>query len=106
MLKKYVERYDSDLYKLSNASYTKIPTGIYIESYELKSFEASIIGKLRMKYPKSHHKTATPAFYFPDVSAIESRGLVSKIVSETEYEDYVLVTWSFRAMLEQDFSYQ
>jgi Methyl-accepting chemotaxis protein-like, first PDC sensor domain len=106
ILKKYVERYDRDLFKLANTTYTKIPTGIFIESYELKAFEASIIGKLWMKYPKSLYKTAAPAFYFPDVSAIESRGLVSEMVSETEYEDYVLVTWNFRATLEQNFSYQ
>jgi hypothetical protein len=106
ILKKYMERYDQDLYKLTNAIYIKIPTGIFIESYELNPFEASIIGRLWMKYPKSLYKTVPPAFYFPDVSAIESRGLVSEIVSETEYEDYVLVTWNFRATLEQNFSYQ
>ena len=106
ILKKYVERYDRDLYKLTNTTYTRIPTGIFIESYELGSFEASVIGKLWMKYPKSLYETAPPAFYFPDVSAIESRGLVSEIVSETEYKDYVLVTWNFRATLEQNFSYQ
>ncbi len=106
ILKKYVDRYDQDLYKLASTIYTKVPTGIFIESYELKPFEASIIGKLWMKYPKSLYTTAPPAFYFPDVSAIESRGLVSQIVSETEYDDYWLVTWSFRATLEQDFSYR
>ena len=106
ILKKYTERYDQDLYKLTNTTYTRIPTGIFVESYELGSFEASLIGKLWMKYPKNLYKTAPPAFYFPDVSAIESRGLVSEIVSETEYEDYVLVTWNFRATLEQNFSYQ
>jgi len=103
--KKYTNRYDQDLYKLANTTYTKVPTGIFIESYELKPFEASIIGKLWMKYPKSLYTKAPPAFYFPDVSAIESRGLVSQIVSETEYDDYILVTWSFRATLEQHFSY-
>ena len=106
ILKKYVERYDQDLYKLTNATYTRVPTGIFIESYELNSFEASIIGKLWMKYPKELYETAEPAFYFPGVSAIESRGLVSRIVSEVEYADHVLVTWQFRATLEQDFSYQ
>ncbi|MDX1410366.1 MAG: hypothetical protein R3330_19580, partial [Saprospiraceae bacterium] len=106
ILKKYVERYDRDLHKLANTGYTRIPTGIFIESYELKSFEASIIGKLWMKYPKSLYKTAPPAFYFPGVSALEPRGLVSEKVSETEYQDYVLVTWNFRATLEQNFSYQ
>jgi hypothetical protein len=106
ILKKYVERYDHDLYKLANTTFEKIPTGIFIESYELKSFEASIIGKLWMKYPKRLYETAPPAFYFPDVSAIEVRGLTSDLISETEFEDYVLVTWRFRATLEQDFSYQ
>ena len=106
ILAKYTERYDQDLHKLANTRYAKVPTGIFIESYELKSFEASIIGKLWMRYPKNLYRTAPPAFYFPDVSAIESRGLVSQIVSETEYEDYILVTWRFRATLEQDFSYE
>lgn len=106
IMNKYLERYDQDLYKLTNQTYTRIPTGIFIESYELNSFEASLIGKLWMKYPKDLYKTSPPAFYFPDVSAIESRGLVSEVVAETEYEDHVLVTWQFRATLEQDFSYQ
>jgi hypothetical protein len=106
VLKKYIERYDQEHYKLTNKNYTRVPTGIFVESYELKSFEASVIGKLWMKYPKSLYKTAPPAFYFPGVSAIESRGLVSEKISETEYEDYILVTWNFRATLEQNFSYQ
>jgi hypothetical protein len=104
--KKYTERYDQYLNKLANTTYTKVPTGIFIESYELKSFEASIIGKLWMKYPKSLYASAPPAFYFPDVSAIETRGLVSQIVSETEADNHILVTWNFRATLEQDFSYR
>jgi hypothetical protein len=65
-----------------------------------------VIGKLWMKYPRVLYKTAPPAFYFPDVSALETRGLSTELVSEVEYEDYVLVTWSFRATLEQRFSYQ
>ena len=104
--KKYTERYDQYLNKLANTTYTKVPTGLFIESYELKSFEASIIGKLWMKYPKSLYASAPPAFYFPDVSAIETRGLVSQIVSETEADDHILVTWNFRTTLEQDFSYR
>ncbi len=106
ILKKYVEKYNRDLQKLTNATYTQVPTGIFIESYEVNSFEASIIGKLWMKYPMTLYDEAPPAFYFPGVSAIESRGLVSELVSETRYQDYVLVTWKFRATLEQDFSYQ
>jgi hypothetical protein len=106
ILKKYTERYDRDLFKAANTNYTKVPTGIFVESYELKPFESSIIGKLWMKYPKSLYRTTPPAFYFPGVSAIESRGLLSEILSETEYDDHILVTWSFRATLEQDFSYK
>jgi hypothetical protein len=106
ILKKYVEKYDRDLYKLTNATYTQVPTGVFIESYEVNSFEASIIGKLWMKYPKELYNRAPPAFYFPGVSAIESRGLVTELVSETPYEDYILVTWKFRGTVEQDFSYQ
>ncbi len=106
ILKKYTDRYDQDLEKLTNSTYIKVPTGIYIESYELGSFEVSVIGKLWMKYPKDLAERAPPAFYLPDVSAIESRGLVSEVISEEESEDHVLVTWRFRATLEQDFSYQ
>jgi len=106
VLKKYVEKFDRDLYKLTNATYSKVPTGIFIESYELNSFEASIIGKIWMKYPKSLYPESPPGFYFPGVSAIETRGMVSDIISETEYEDHILVTWKFRATIEQDFSYQ
>lgn len=106
ILKKYVEKYDQELYKIDSTSYTKVPTGIFIESYEVNAFESSLIGKLWMKYPIDLYETAPPAFYFPNVSAIESRGLVSELVSETRYNDYILVTWIFRATLEQNFSYQ
>ncbi|MBK6740803.1 MAG: hypothetical protein IPG64_24665 [Haliea sp.] len=106
ILKKYADQYDRELRKINGTAYTRVPTGIFIESYELTSFEASVIGKLWMKYPRLLYKTAPPAFYFPDVSALETRGLSTELVSEVEYEDYVLVTWSFRATLEQRFSYQ
>ena len=106
VLRKYVAQYDQDLHKLAGASYTTVPTGLFIESYELNAFEASIIGKLWMKYPRSLYADSPPAFYFPGVSAIESRGLTSEIIAETEYPDYILVTWKFRATIEQDFSYQ
>jgi len=106
ILNKYTDQYDDELHKLVNARYHKVPTGVFIESYELSSFEASLIGKLWMKYPKDLYETAPPAFYFPDVSARETRGLVSDKLSEVEYEDYVLVTWRFRVTAEQDFSYR
>lgn len=67
ILHKYVERYDERLYKLINTRYHRVPTGLFIESYELASFEASLIGKLWMKYPKDLYEVAPAAFYFPDV---------------------------------------
>ena len=106
ILTKYVESYDNDLHKLAQTNYHKVPTGIFIESYELTSFEASLIGRLWMKYPKSLYDIAPPAFYFPDISAIEPRGMASELISEVEGDDHVLVTWRFRATLEQNFSYQ
>jgi hypothetical protein len=106
ILNKYVNRYDRNLFKLAQVEYRKVPTGIFIESFELSAFEASLIGKLWMKYPKSLYDSAPPAFYFPDTSAIESRGLVSEIISEVDQGDDVLVTWKFRVTLEQDFSYR
>ena len=106
ILTKYVDTYDRALYKLTRTNYHKVPTGIFLESYELTSFEASLIGRLWMKFPKQLYEVAPPAFYFPDVSAVESRGLVSEIISEVESEDHVLVTWKFRATIEQKFSYQ
>ena len=59
-----------------------------------------------MKYPKELYAVAPPAFYFPDVSAREARGLVSEKLSEVDKGDHVLVTWRFRVTLEQDFSYR
>ncbi len=106
ILGKYVDRYDRDLFKLAQVNSHKVPTGVFIESYELTSFEASLIGKLWMKYPKPLYAVAPPALYFPSVSAIEPRGLVSEVMSEVETEDHVLVTWRFRVTVEQDFSYQ
>lgn len=106
ILSKYVEQNDEDLYKLINAHYSEVPTGIFIESFELSSFDASIIGKIWMKYPKDLYESVPPDFYFPDVSARETRGLVRHKLAEVEYDDYILVTWRFRVTLEQDFSYR
>ena len=106
ILDNYVEQNDERLYKLVNARYHKVPTGLFIESYELASFDASLIGKLWMKYPKDLYDVAPPAFYFPDVSAREARGLVAEKLSEVDQGDHVLVTWRFRVTLEQDFSYR
>ncbi len=106
ILAKYLERYDRDLYKLAQAEYHKVPTGVLIESYELRSFEASLIGRLWMKYPKALYAESPPGFYLPALSAIEARGLSSEILSEVDHGDHVLVTWKFRATLEQNFSYQ
>ncbi len=106
ILKRYIGKYDEDLYRLTQSRYHKVPTGVFIESYELASFESSLIGKLWMKYPRDLYEAAPPAFYFPEVSALEPRGLTSQLISEVEYEDYILVTWKFRVTLEQDFSYR
>ncbi len=106
ILAKYLDRYDRALYKVAQAAYHPVPTGVFIESYELGPFEASLIGRLWMRYPKALYEVAPPAFYLPDVSAIESRGLVSDMISQVEHDDYVVVTWKFRATIEQDFSYE
>lgn len=106
VLGKYVSGFDEELHKLTQTRYQTVPTGIYIESYEVTSFEASLIGRLWMKYPKELVETAPPAFYFPGVSAIESRGLVREVISRVDQDEHVLVTWKFRATIEQDFSYQ
>ena len=106
ILDKYIAKNDEELHKLVGRHYSKVPTGVFIESYELSSFDASLIGKLWMKYPKDLYEVAPPGFYFPDVSAREARGLVSEKLSEVEYDDHVLVTWRFRVTLEQDFSYR
>jgi hypothetical protein len=106
ILDKYVAKNDEELHKIVDSRYSKVPTGVFIESYELSSFEASLIGKLWMKYPKDLYTIAPPGFYFPDVSAREARGLVSDQLSEVDYGDHVLVTWRFRVTLEQDFSYR
>ena len=52
ILDKYTERFDEELYRLTNERYRKVPTGVFIESYETTAFEAKLIGKLWMKYPK------------------------------------------------------
>jgi len=102
---KYVNAFDEELHKLTQGTYRKVPTGVFIESLEINSFEASLIGRLWMKYPKDLYSSAPPGFYLPDVSAIETRGLVRELISEVEKDDYVQLTWRFRVMLEQDFSY-
>ena len=106
VLENYIDEFDDQLYLVSQSRFHKVPTGLFIESYELTSFEASLIGKLWMKYPKDLYESAPPAFYFPDVSALESRGFISEIIAEVEHDDFIMVTWKFRVTLEQDFSYQ
>jgi hypothetical protein len=106
ILEKYAAGFDEELYKLDQSRYRRVPTGIYIESFELTSFEVSLIGRLWMKYPRDLYEVAPPAFYMPDVSALEPRGMMSTLVSEVEKEDHILVTWNFRATLEQRFSYR
>jgi len=103
---RYIKAYDDELYRLTQTHYHRVPTGIFIESVELTSFEASVIGRLWMKYPKTLYETTPPAFYMPDVSSLEARGLNSELISEVDAGDYVLVTWRFRALLEQHFSYR
>ena len=105
ILNRYTQEYNQNLYRLTQEHYREVPTGIFIESIELGPFEASLIGKLWMRYPKSLIDIAPPGFYFPDVSAIESRGIATEILSEVDAGDHVLVTWRFRATLEQEFSY-
>ena len=105
ILTNYVDEFNEALHASSQTRYHEVPTGVFIESYELMSFEASLIGRLWMKYPKHLYETAPPAFYLQGVSAIESRGLIREIISEVDYVDHVLVTWRFRATVEQDFSY-
>jgi hypothetical protein len=106
ILAKHVRAFDDNLYQLTQERYRQVPTGIFIESYEMGSFEVSLIGRLWMKYPSDLYQSARPAFYLPDVSALEPRGLVSEIISEIETDRHILVTWKFRVTLEQDFSYQ
>jgi hypothetical protein len=106
VLGRYADAYDRDLQVLAQAHHRRVPTGIYIESYEQTPFEAKVIGRLWMKYPKALYEVAEPAFYFPGVSAVESRGFTSELLSEVDQGDYVLLTWRFRATLEQEFSYQ
>jgi hypothetical protein len=106
ILSKYIERFDEDLSGLEQTEYQKVPVGILIDSYEMRSFEASLIGRLWMKYPKLLSATAPPDFYFPEVSAIESRGQVTEKISEVDQGDHILISWRFRVTLEQDFSYR
>lgn len=106
ILDKYTDQFDDELYRVTNQRYRKVPTGVFIESYETTAFEAKLIGKLWMKYPKALYAEAPPAFYLPDVSALETRGLSTELISEVDYDDHLLVTWRFRATLEQSFSYQ
>ncbi|MGE0621893.1 MAG: cache domain-containing protein [Pseudomonadales bacterium] len=103
---RYVKAYDDELYRLTQSHYRQVPTGVFIESIELTSFEASVIGRLWMKYPKTLYDAAPPAFYLPDVSSLEARGLASELISEVDAGDHMLVTWRFRALLEQHFSYR
>ncbi len=106
ILDKQVSDFDQVLFQRTQEHYRKVPTGVFIESYEMAAFEVSLIGRLWMKYPRDLYEAAPPAFYLPDVSALEPRGLVSEIISEVETDEHILVTWKFRVTLEQDFSYQ
>lgn len=106
ILQKQVNDFDHALFQRAQRHYRKVPTGLFIESYEMSAFEVSLIGRLWMKYPRDLYDVAPPAFYLPDVSALEPRGLVTEVISEVDTGEHILVTWKFRVTLEQDFSYQ
>jgi len=107
VLKKYVDEYDEELYSVDRERYTKVPLGVYVESFEIKtSFEASVSGKVWLKYPNELFEEANPAIYFGSASAMDLRPVVLDVLYETQEEDYRLIMYKFRVTIEEDFSYE
>lgn len=106
MLKKYLGEFYAEKLKRSNKEYYEVPTGIFIESLIKESYSAKVAGLLWMKYPKKIYNEIPPSFYFPEASSLEARALSAELVSETEFDDHILVKWKFRVNLLQDFTYK
>lgn len=106
MLEKYLGEFYEEKQKRSNKEYFEVSTGIFIESLIKESYSAKVAGLLWMKYPKKIYNEIPPSFYFPEASALEARSMSSELVSETEFEDHILVKWKFRVNLLQDFTYK
>lgn len=107
VLKKYTDQFDKDRFSILRENYVKVPLGIYVESFEIKtSFEASVSGKVWLKYPNSLEGIAEPAIYFGSASAMDIRPVVLDKLYEKQEEDYRLINYKFRVTIEEDFSYE
>lgn len=107
VLKKYVDELDEQLVAIDRQRYTKVPLGLYVESFEIKtSFEASVSGKVWIKYPNELLEVAEPAIYFGSASAMDVRPIVLDKLYESQEEDYLLIQYKFRVTIEEDFSYE
>ncbi len=107
VLKKYVDEMDKELYSIAREDYHKVPLGIYVESFEIKtSFEASVSGKVWLKYPDGLEEFAEPALYFGSASAMDLRPVVLDKLYETQEDGYTLIQHKFRVTIEEDFSYE
>lgn len=107
VLKKYMDEMDKELYSITGQNYIKVPLGIYIESFEIKtSFEASISGKVWLKYVDGLEEWAKPAIYFGSASAMDERPVSLDKLYEIQEYGYTLIQYKFRVTIEEDFSYE
>lgn len=107
IINKYVETFDEEQLSISRSTYTRVPLGLYVESFEIKtSFEGSLSGKLWLKYPKSLLKTAPIDLYVNNGSAVDIRPVILEKTYEIDKGEYVLVEYNFRVTVEEDFSYK
>jgi len=107
IINKYVEAFNEEQLSISRNQYSLIPLGLYIESFEIKtSFEGSLSGKLWLKYPKKLLKTAPVDIYVNNGSAVDLRPVILTKTYEIDKGDYMLMEYSFRVTVEEDFSYK
>lgn len=107
VLKKYTDQFDRERFSILRENYIKVPLGLFVESFEIKtSFEASVSGKVWLKYPNELFDKAPPAIYFGSASAMDLRPVVLEKLYETQEENYRLINYKFRVTIEEDFSYE
>ncbi|RMB63364.1 hypothetical protein EAX61_02940 [Dokdonia sinensis] len=84
---------------------TIIPTGVYVDRlYFEDSYNVSISGKVWQKYPTAIIDSVTTGFAFPQTAPFAEAQLIEEIGRQL-YDDYTLITYSFRNTFRLNFEY-
>lgn len=82
-----------------------IPTGVYVDRlYFEDSYNVSISGKVWQKYPSAIIDSVTTGFAFPQTAPFAEAQLIEEIDRQA-YDEYTLITYSFRNTFRLNFEY-